>query len=196
MKYKKSIDSINEIIQIAINEFAQFGYDESSISRICQNTNLTKGKIYHHFKSKDELFIACIEQCFQELTQYLKSCSFNGDIENALISYFDARQNFFKRNPNYMKIFFIATVTPPPHLSNLILDIKKEFDNFNFNFISQLLSNEKLNGKFTLNEAIEAFSLFQDYFNTIGKNKQINLANETESIIQKRIHFFLHGILG
>lgn len=45
----------------------------SSINTICAARDVSKGIIYHYFKSKDDLFLACVEECFQLLTDYLKT---------------------------------------------------------------------------------------------------------------------------
>ncbi len=48
----------------ALNEFSKQGYSASSINTICSAQGISKGIIYHYFKTKDDLFLACVEECF------------------------------------------------------------------------------------------------------------------------------------
>lgn len=38
------------------------GYSATSVDQICQDAGVTKGAFFHHFKSKEELAQACLEQ--------------------------------------------------------------------------------------------------------------------------------------
>ena len=49
------------ILEIACKEFSQKGYSNVSLEEIVQQTNLTRGSLYHHFKSKKGLFQAVVE---------------------------------------------------------------------------------------------------------------------------------------
>lgn len=58
----------------ALAEFAVQGYGASSVNTICAAQGISKGIIYHYFKTKDDLYLACVEECFQLLTEHLQSC--------------------------------------------------------------------------------------------------------------------------
>ena len=50
----KNIHSTKKlIIEAALKLFAKNGYDDTTIEGIIQETNLSKGGVYHHFKSKE-----------------------------------------------------------------------------------------------------------------------------------------------
>jgi AcrR family transcriptional regulator len=42
----------NRILDAALDSFAHFGYDATSVSQICRRADVTKGGFYHHFPSK------------------------------------------------------------------------------------------------------------------------------------------------
>ncbi|WP_128546776.1 TetR/AcrR family transcriptional regulator [Larkinella soli] len=50
-------ERVNEILQAAVDEFLERGYAGASMERISQRAGLTKGGIYHHFRSKDHLLL-------------------------------------------------------------------------------------------------------------------------------------------
>lgn len=82
----------------ALIEFAKHGYSASSVNAICANQCISKGIIYHYFNTKDDLFLACVEECFTLLTNYMKETIQlkPGEIQNQLSEYFTARSSFFR----------------------------------------------------------------------------------------------------
>ena len=45
----------------ALEEFARQGYGASSVNAVCSAQGISKGIIYHYFKTKDALYLACVE---------------------------------------------------------------------------------------------------------------------------------------
>ena len=66
MKQKRSEDTVRKVIDAAIGLFVKEGYHGASIADIAGATGLTKGAIYFHFKSKDALMSAILEE-FEKL---------------------------------------------------------------------------------------------------------------------------------
>jgi len=52
-----SSQSRDEILRAAAELFMEFGYAATSIDAVAQRLGATKGRIYHHYKSKADLFI-------------------------------------------------------------------------------------------------------------------------------------------
>lgn len=59
-------ETVNLILRTAARLFAEKGYDETSIQDIISVTKLSKGAIYHHFASKEEIFIRICEHIGRE----------------------------------------------------------------------------------------------------------------------------------
>ena len=68
----KNMDTKSKILSSAITEFALHGYEAASLNVICRNGGISKGIIYHYFDSKEDLYICCVSECFEKLTEYLK----------------------------------------------------------------------------------------------------------------------------
>lgn len=65
-------ETINQILTVALNLFIQKGYEQTSIQDIINELGgLTKGAIYHHFKSKEEIFQAVTDQLFKGVDEML-----------------------------------------------------------------------------------------------------------------------------
>jgi len=65
----KKEERINEIIEAAIAEFIEKGYEKTSMESIAKRANLSKGGLYHHFKSKSEILFS-VNLKFIEPVQY------------------------------------------------------------------------------------------------------------------------------
>lgn len=56
---------IEQILQAAVSEFLDKGYEGASMESIARRAGLTKGGVYHHFTSKDEI-LAAANDLFQQ----------------------------------------------------------------------------------------------------------------------------------
>lgn len=64
-------ETVRLILEEASKLFIEKGYDSTSIQDIINNLGgLSKGAIYHHFKSKEEIFDAVCEKINSETTAY------------------------------------------------------------------------------------------------------------------------------
>lgn len=60
-------NTINKILDVSLNLFIEKGYDKTTIKDIVDNLNgLSRGAIYHHFKSKEEIIDAVTTRLFEE----------------------------------------------------------------------------------------------------------------------------------
>ncbi|HXY03996.1 MAG TPA: TetR/AcrR family transcriptional regulator [Terriglobales bacterium] len=55
MTRDSAVDSRQEMLRVAARLFQQQGYDATSMSDVAAALNLSKGGLYHHFQSKDEI---------------------------------------------------------------------------------------------------------------------------------------------
>ena len=57
------------ILAEAIKEFGKYGYGDASVNRICEAGQISKGRLFHYYKDKDELFLTCVQACYDHLQQ-------------------------------------------------------------------------------------------------------------------------------
>lgn len=50
-------ETVKRILDTSAKLFAEKGYDKTTLQDIIQKTKLSKGAIYHHFASKEEIFV-------------------------------------------------------------------------------------------------------------------------------------------
>ena len=61
-------ETVKLILDVATHLFVEKGYDATSLQDIINETNLSKGAIYHHFSSKEEIFEAIFHRIGEENT--------------------------------------------------------------------------------------------------------------------------------
>lgn len=64
-------ETVKLILDVATHLFVEKGYDATSLQDIINETNLSKGAIYHHFSSKEEIFEAIFHRIGEENTSAL-----------------------------------------------------------------------------------------------------------------------------
>lgn len=196
---EKNQQTRRKIMDRALLEFSEKGYGASSVNTICAADGISKGIIYHYFKTKDDLYLACVGECFQLLTEHLRT-NFGqrkGSIEEQLKAYFAARAAFFREYAIYHRIFCEAVISPPAHLKGEIKKRKQEFDDLNVRILEDLLEPVALRPHITKAEVIEAFRQYQDFINAKYQMAEMN-ARELElrdENCYKALNILLYGVI-
>jgi TetR/AcrR family transcriptional regulator, cholesterol catabolism regulator len=60
-----AMDSRNEILRTAVRLFHRRGYDATSMNDVAAALKFSKGGLYHHFQSKDEILFSLMEQAMK-----------------------------------------------------------------------------------------------------------------------------------
>ncbi len=191
---EKTKNTYNKIMQSAIEEFGEKGYDNASLNTICTKYSISKGLIYHNFKNKDELYLCSVEECFTKLVKYLKEGDYsNNNAWENMKNLLTLRQEFFEKFKNYQNIFFGAVLSPPKHLIEEIKNIQKDYNEFNIGKFKALLKGVKLRKGITEEMAISYFLTYQEMFNGYFQNKMYK--NKDLSSISKEHDLNLLPIL-
>jgi TetR/AcrR family transcriptional repressor of nem operon len=73
MSRKKFLEqTYNKIIEVSYNLFIQKGYEKTSVQDIINELGLSKGAIYHYFKSKEEILYAVLNKEKENADLYLE----------------------------------------------------------------------------------------------------------------------------
>ena len=201
---EKNQQTRRRILDSALDEFSKQGYGASSINAVCATQDISKGIIYHYFRDKNELYLLCVELCFDAITRYLKEVTegLGGTAEQRLRAYFDARLRFFAENPLYLGIFADAAFHPPAALSAEIGKRRAEFDALNISVLTELLNGEPLRECLSVSAIVEDFRMYMDYFNMRFKaafsedRSAESILREHEERCHRQLHILLYGVLG
>lgn len=187
------------IMDSALAEFSNQGYGGSSINTICAGAGISKGIVYHYFETKDDLYLACVAECFQQLTDYIRQNISWKDhsIEKHLENYFSLRTHFFQEYPAYQRIFCESIISPPGHLKAEIQKRKQDFDTLNSNILRQMLTPASLRSDILIEEVIEVILLFQDFINIRCQTTAVdqNIFEVREGTCLRMLNILLYGVI-
>lgn len=196
---EKNQQTRRRILESALAEFSEQGYGASSVNTISNGEGLCKGIIYHYFPTKDDLYLACVEECFQMLTGHLQShTNMEGQTaEERLEQYFRVRLDFFEQNPQYQRIFCDAVIMPPAHLEASIQEKKAPFDRFNIDSLNRMLEPVSLRSDLSREDVVDTFRQYQDYINAryqMTGSEKIDIRGHEESC-RRALRILLYGVV-
>lgn len=150
-------DSINKIVNGAIIEFGEKNFTEASTNNICKISGVSKGLLFHYYKSKDQLFLECVSRCFNEIAKYTTENMIveSTDVSENLQKYFQVRLKFFKQYPHFEHIFISAMFNAPMNLTDDILQCKNMLDLINKDVLKSMLENLPIRENLNLDEIID-----------------------------------------
>lgn len=164
---EKSRLSRERILDAATKEFAARGYGGAAVNTICEEGNISKGILYHHFADKDDLYLGCLARMFSALAQEMDRTMQDvpSDPAAALSLYFSRRSSYFVAHPLDSRLFLEAVTSPPGHLREEIGTIRQEWDAENRKVLEAILSRASLRTGLSAGDVIRFFSDFQNGIN-------------------------------
>jgi AcrR family transcriptional regulator len=113
----RSIQTRARIIGAAVEQFIRFGYEATSVDEICAAANVSKGAFYHHFPSKQALFLALLQDWVREFEQSLTAISQEVEwVPQRFERLADRLQEVFKQAagqaPMFLEFWYQATKDP------------------------------------------------------------------------------------
>lgn len=200
----KSNDSRSKIIEAALQEFGEHGYDGASTNQICQAAGISKGLLYHYFKSKENLFLAVCSKCVEDLeADFAKDPMKNGNVDiNALSRFYRRQANFFSSHPNHYRILSYILGNPCEPVESYISEKRKEYkDEASIAlrlFLSRSAIRPGVDKEMALELTLEIIdSILSKYIHAVyQQHMSIDLAMEMmERDLRAAVDIMLNGIL-
>jgi len=69
---EKNFEKKQELIESAIIEFGNNGFEQASLNNILKETGISKGTFYYHFKNKEELYLFLLTSFAEEKMIFFK----------------------------------------------------------------------------------------------------------------------------
>ena len=70
---QRSEETRARILEAAVKQFAINGYNTTSVDSICEQAGVSKGAFYHHFKTKQDVFLALLDGWLQSFDQAIEA---------------------------------------------------------------------------------------------------------------------------
>ena len=99
-----------EIVQAAVQEFLAKGYEGASMDSIARRAALSKGGIYHHFRSKDEILIYANQKLSVPEEEIFRKVLLNRSMEKGLKEFISEYISYWTANSENLKFYFLSMV--------------------------------------------------------------------------------------
>ena len=134
------------IIEAAIDEFKDNGYNASSMDAVAARAQVSKRTVYNHFPSKEALFEELVRQMITTARQ-VTEFHYNDDlpIEGQLLSFAEQELNLLSE-PRFLDLSRItmAEAMHSPELARKILSNVAQQDSYLETWINQAIKRDKL----------------------------------------------------
>lgn len=96
----------DRILNAAVAVFGEHGYEGASTNQICADAGISKGLLFHYFKSKENLFMAVLERCRADVAASMELIDTVVPDEplEALNAFYQRQLGFFSSHPNHYRI--------------------------------------------------------------------------------------------
>ncbi|MCF6464873.1 TetR/AcrR family transcriptional regulator [Clostridium sp. Cult2] len=118
---EKSFEKRDELVNVAMVEFGEKGYENASLNNILKEAGISKGTFYYHYKNKEDLYMHLIDIIAEEKLKFISermgSIDFNDDVFEVLKRLMTMGMKFAYKNPNINKFSqsFIKDGGTPTH---------------------------------------------------------------------------------
>lgn len=148
---EKKDTRVNDIIEAAINEFLEKGYDKTSMESIAARSNLSKGGLYHHFKSKVEILLAVNLKFLEPINEIFERTAAHSSPAEGLRLFVAEYLTYWNNHRREISLYFFTmniSFNDPA-----IMDYYKDFAQSIFGFFQDLFTRGQQMGLFQERDA-------------------------------------------
>ena len=110
MTKKESKDKrTKDIIYAAVDEFLESGYEGTSMESIATRAGISKGGLYHHFKSKDEIFLLANRELHKPVSKMMEAAVRKSSAAEGLTWYIKNYLKYWKEHKTEMVFYALST---------------------------------------------------------------------------------------
>jgi TetR/AcrR family transcriptional regulator len=187
------------IIKVAIEEFVKNGYEKASTDVITKRAGISKGLLFHYFKSKKNLYLYLVNYVKDFLTEIameeikkIQSDDFFERIKEIVLLEQKVTARYLQETQFITDAFTNPPVAVKEEMEKII---KKYYENYQGDFllehvyIKDLIQKEKLREDISVDTVIRMTMLIAEQLSNkymaIYKNKQMDIMNGMESLIRE-----------
>lgn len=135
----------DRIIEAAMKEFAEKGYEKASTEQICRNAEVSKGLLFHHFGTKKGLYLEVYERIISGFMEKLSTLNYD-DCETYLESIVKTSQmklDYFIQNPQAYDIMLETQYSTPNGIEKEIKGIFNKYVDMDLYFSDMVFGRYK-----------------------------------------------------
>ena len=98
------------IIDVAIAEFAAYGYSNASTNSIVKNSGISKGSLFKYFENKEDLYFFVLDSVIEELNEKISQNSefLSLELFQRIVDYAALEFSWYAQNPEKSKLIISA----------------------------------------------------------------------------------------
>lgn len=158
-KEDKTQRTREKILAAGIEEFGRNGYRRGSLNAISAS-GINKGLIYHNFKDKDDLYLACVKRSLDDMVNNIQEA-----MQDPSVDYSTARLRFFAQHESEARLFLESSVSPPEHLKKEIQTLRQPLEELNRSEFRKILEKQTLRKGISAEDAYHWFAYMEVAFN-------------------------------
>lgn len=179
----------NKMIEAAIVEFGLHGYEGASTNQICAGASISKGLLYHYFKSKENLFAETLRYCmddFRRAEQTIIRCDHTTGIDR-LAAIYSLHIAFFASHPYHYQLI-VQFVSGEAFLENneVLQECREEIQYFGLKALHNFLENIVLKQNIDRERVLEVLTILIDSL----QRKYISAVQQNRLAVEEAQHRF------
>lgn len=163
--HKKTFENIapekrNKILEVAVSEFANHGFDNANINVIAQKSHVSVGSLYKYFDTKQDLFLTAVHYGVQILEGTLTNLADSDcDIIEKLDGVISAIQNSSREYGDLIKLYNEMT---SENNIELVEAIARDMETVSANVYTKILEDAQNKGELKNSVDPKMFAYFLD----------------------------------
>lgn len=133
-----------QIIEAAIEEFADNGFNGTNINKIAKRAKISIGAMYSYFESKDELFLTVVGYLLDVLSKVLSEVDLESDVLDIIKSLFYKAHDYAVLYPQVNQVYLDFSTHSLSSLSNRV---SKDLETITKNLYYEVINNAKAKGQ-------------------------------------------------
>lgn len=162
---KKLYDK-EEILDSCLSVFASHGYEKTTTAMLADASGISRTLIFHHFKSKKDLYLSLVERCFEKGSKIISTDKLNKnqDFFKVKDEISILKFNYYKKNPDVYRIIMQAFYNTPADIKNEIEEKYGELIGQRDEIQERLFDNVPLRKGIDRKDAYELVKLVLEHF--------------------------------
>ncbi len=132
------------ILKAALDIFARYGYRGSTIAQISERAEMSKANILYYYKSKNDIYIAVLEETLTKWLTPLTELNPEGDPATEIWSYVQTKLALSKTQPDASKLFANEILQGAPMIHEYLQTDLKQLVNEKCSIIQRWIDQGKL----------------------------------------------------
>jgi AcrR family transcriptional regulator len=163
---KKPVDKRGAILDAALTEFAKHGFSGTSTNAIAARARVAKGLVFHHFDSKEALFVAVVDDVAgyfgRRMDEFVKAAP--ADLFERVLGWAQVKLEIIAEDPRRLRVLVNALSEAPVELKAEIRARAESMARPRMASLLQGVDTTRLRSGVTVQEAVDVLMLLSSGF--------------------------------